>query len=177
MRPVQAACVWAGGCKGAENLTVPKPRRTGTGAIRQEFLINSRLSAPQAPGVKPFACPARRDSRALRFSRTFADARPHAHRLRRPHFCLLVVRGVRKPAARDLRCFQDRGSTKCGAIRVSCPFVGQFTQRYIHRPERRAGTTAGVYGGHLRGCEKILALRGRSVRGRRRASRPEPEEH
>ena len=38
----------AGGCKEAENLSVPKSLRTGTGAIRQEFLINSRLSAPQA---------------------------------------------------------------------------------------------------------------------------------
>ena len=50
------ACA-AGGCKDAENLTVPKPLRTGTGAIRQEFLINSRLSAPQASGVKPEPVP------------------------------------------------------------------------------------------------------------------------
>ena len=41
----------AGGCGEAENLSVPKHLRTGTGAIRQELLINSRLSAPQTPGL------------------------------------------------------------------------------------------------------------------------------
>ena len=41
------ACT-AGGWKDAETLNVPKPLRTGTGAIRQELLINSHLSAPQA---------------------------------------------------------------------------------------------------------------------------------
>ena len=44
-----------GGCKEAENLSVPKSLRTGTGAIRQELLINSRLSAPQAQCGKHFA--------------------------------------------------------------------------------------------------------------------------
>ena len=47
----------AGGCKNMENLNVQKPLRTGTGAIRQEFFINSRLSAPQAQCEKHFACP------------------------------------------------------------------------------------------------------------------------
>ncbi|MFQ7290004.1 MAG: hypothetical protein ACLRPV_14540 [Lacrimispora saccharolytica] len=42
--------------------------RTGTGAIRQEFFINSRLSAPQAPGTTPCACPIRLTLRALGIS-------------------------------------------------------------------------------------------------------------
>ncbi|MFR7971656.1 MAG: hypothetical protein ACLU8C_04620 [Lacrimispora saccharolytica] len=40
-----------------ENLTVPKPLRAGTGAIRQESFMLSRLSAPQAQCEKHFVCP------------------------------------------------------------------------------------------------------------------------
>ena len=65
----------AGGCSDVENLTVPKPLRTGTGAIRQEFFINSRLSAPQAQCVWHFACPVLRGFGTLRFSHIAADAR------------------------------------------------------------------------------------------------------
>ena len=36
-----------GGCKEPENLTVPKPLRTGTGALNQECFMHSRFSAPQ----------------------------------------------------------------------------------------------------------------------------------
>ena len=39
------------GWRNAENLNVREPLRMGTGAIRQELLINSRLSAPQTPGL------------------------------------------------------------------------------------------------------------------------------
>ena len=45
-------------------------------------------------------------------------------------------------------------------------------QKTEKHPER----VAYVYGGHLRGDEKILAFQGRSDRGRRRASSPESEE-
>ena len=68
----------AGGCKDMENLTVPKPLRTGTGVIRKELLINSLLSTPQAQCGKHFACPVLRSFGALRFSHDFSDARrPH----------------------------------------------------------------------------------------------------
>lgn len=50
----------AGGCEGAENLCLPGRLRRGAGAIRQEILMISRLSAPQAQGVMPFAWPVRR---------------------------------------------------------------------------------------------------------------------
>ncbi len=63
-----------GCCKAAENLNVPGARRMGTGVIRQEVLITSRLSAPQAQDRKSFACPIRRAPETLRFSRGFADA-------------------------------------------------------------------------------------------------------
>ena len=69
-----SACA-AGGCIGVENLGVPNPRRTGTGAIRWELLINSHLSAPQAQCVWHFACPVLRGFGALRFSHIAADAR------------------------------------------------------------------------------------------------------
>lgn len=50
-------------------------------------------------------------------------------------------------------------------------------QQVKRRPESPPGPAACVCGGHLWGCEKILTLRKPSDRGRRRASRPEPEEH
>ena len=65
----------AGGCFDVENLSVPKPLRTGTGAIHQECLMHSRFSAPQAQCVWHFACPVLRDFGALRFSHIAADAR------------------------------------------------------------------------------------------------------
>ena len=71
----------AGGCGETENLTVPEPFEPGTEAIRQEFLINSRLSASQTPGLKPCVCPGPSGSGTLRFSRLPADAR----RTRMPH--------------------------------------------------------------------------------------------
>ena len=40
-----------------ETLNVPKPRRTGTGAIRSESFMLSQLSAPQASGWQPSAWP------------------------------------------------------------------------------------------------------------------------
>mgnify|MGYP001623807726 CR=1 FL=1 len=49
-----SACT-AGGCNDVENLSIPKSLRTGTGAIRQESFMLSRLSAPQAQCVKHFA--------------------------------------------------------------------------------------------------------------------------
>ena len=52
----------AGGCGEAENPGVPEPLLPGTGAIRRERLIRSLLSAPQAQGVRPFACPGRSGS-------------------------------------------------------------------------------------------------------------------
>lgn len=72
-------CVCGNCCGNAENLNVPKPLWTGTGALRQEFLINSCLSAPQAPGWQPCACPVRRGFGTSRFSRISADAAAHAH--------------------------------------------------------------------------------------------------
>ena len=54
-----------GGCKEPENLTVPKPLRTGTGAIHQECFMHSRFSAPQTQGVWPFVCPVLRGSGTL----------------------------------------------------------------------------------------------------------------
>ena len=68
------ACT-AGGCKDVENLTVPKPLRTGTGAIRQELLINSHLSAPQIRCVQHLICPVLRGFGTPRFSHVPADAR------------------------------------------------------------------------------------------------------
>ena len=65
----------AGGCGETENLTVPEPFEPGTEAIRQEFLINSRLSASQTPGLKPCVCPGPSGPGTLRFSRLPADAR------------------------------------------------------------------------------------------------------
>ena len=65
----------AGGCGRGEILNVPGVFRPGTGAIRRERLIRSLFSAPQAPGVKPFACPGRNDPGALRFSHIPSDAR------------------------------------------------------------------------------------------------------
>ena len=53
--PERVAYVCVGRLERRENLSVPKPLRTGTGAIRQEFLINSHLSAPQAQCGKHFA--------------------------------------------------------------------------------------------------------------------------
>src|SRR5699024_1145879 len=66
------ACI-GDGCWNVENLNARTPLRMGTGAIRQEFFINSRLSAPQTPGWKPFVCPIRRSIRTLRFSHIPAD--------------------------------------------------------------------------------------------------------
>ena len=74
-----SACT-AGGCNDVENLTVPKSLRTGTGTIRQESFMLSRLSVPQTPGVKPCVCPVLRGFGPLRFSHIVADAR----RTRRP---------------------------------------------------------------------------------------------
>ena len=62
------------GCGGAETLNVPKGCRPGTGALRQECLMHSRLSAPQAQDVLSFACPGRLPFGALRVSRPAADA-------------------------------------------------------------------------------------------------------
>ena len=56
----------AGGCGGTETLSVPEAFRTGTDAIRQECLMHSRLSAPQARYVKYLACPVRNVSGTLR---------------------------------------------------------------------------------------------------------------
>ena len=81
----------AGGCRKVENLTIPKPLRTGTGAIRQESFMLSHLSAPQTQGVWPFVCPVLRGSGTLRFSHTSADAR-------RTH---------RPPAPGCFLCFED----------------------------------------------------------------------
>ncbi len=67
------------GCGGMENLNGAAARRTGTGAIRQECLMHSRLSAPQAQGMKPFACPVLRAAAPLRFSHTPADAPRPSH--------------------------------------------------------------------------------------------------
>ena len=58
-----------------ENLGVPKPLRTGTGAIQQESFMLSRFSAPQTPGGKPCVCPVLQGFGAPRFSHSFADAR------------------------------------------------------------------------------------------------------
>ena len=74
-RPGQAAGGGGGRLQRCGKSNRPEVRRAGTGAIRQEFLINSRLSAPQAPGMTPCACPARRNFGTLRFSHIFADAR------------------------------------------------------------------------------------------------------
>ncbi len=65
----------ADGCEDGEILNGSVLWRTGTGAIRQEFLINSRLSAPQAQDVKSFACPVRQGAEPLRVSPIFADVR------------------------------------------------------------------------------------------------------
>ena len=65
----------ARGCIKVENLTIPKPLRTGTGAIRQESFMLSHLSAPQAQCEKHFACPVLRSLGMLRFSHFPADAR------------------------------------------------------------------------------------------------------
>ena len=84
-RTKNSLSVWhtctAGGCGETENLTVPEPFEPGTEAIRQEFLINSRLSASQTPGLKPCVCPDPSGPGTLRFSRLPADAR----RTRMPH--------------------------------------------------------------------------------------------
>ena len=62
-------------CKDAENLNVPEAFRTGTGALRQECLMHSRLSAPQIPCWQHGICPVRNVSGPLRFSRLPTDAR------------------------------------------------------------------------------------------------------
>ena len=53
-------CVRRAAANDVETLNVPKPRRTGTGAIRSESFMLSQLSAPQAQCVWHFACPARK---------------------------------------------------------------------------------------------------------------------
>ena len=58
-----------------ETLNVPKPRRTGTGAIRSESFMFSQLSAPQAQCLWHFACPVLQGFGTLRVSHIFADAR------------------------------------------------------------------------------------------------------
>ena len=58
-----------------ENLSVPEPPGSGTGAIRRELLINSHLSAPQTPGLMPCVCPGPDGPGMLRFSHLPADAR------------------------------------------------------------------------------------------------------
>ncbi len=69
----------AGGCGNVENLSAPEVFRPGTGAIRQEVRITSRLSAPQSLDGWSKDCPGRNASGALRFSHISADARrPHA---------------------------------------------------------------------------------------------------
>ncbi len=65
----------AGGCEGAENLNIPAVFQAGTGAIRQECLMHSRLSAPQNPDGWSGFCPARNAAGTLRFSRVPTDAR------------------------------------------------------------------------------------------------------
>ena len=46
--------VWRAAADEAENLSVPKPLLTGTGAIHQECLMHSRFSAPQSQCVQHF---------------------------------------------------------------------------------------------------------------------------
>ena len=53
----------------------PGPFWTGTGAIRQECLMHSRLSAPQAPDLWSGVCPGQNGPGTLRFSRPAPDAR------------------------------------------------------------------------------------------------------
>ena len=69
----------AGDCKDMENLTVPKPLRTGTGVIRKELLINSLLSTPQAQCGKHFAWSARKGFCALRVSIRILRCPLHTH--------------------------------------------------------------------------------------------------
>ena len=68
-------CVRRAAANDVETLNVPKPRRTGTGAIRSESFMLSQLSAPQAQCVWHFACPVLRGFGTLRVSHIFADAR------------------------------------------------------------------------------------------------------
>ncbi len=51
-----------------ETLSGRKTQRSGTGAIRREFLINSRLSAPQVRCMRHLTCPDRRIFRPLSVS-------------------------------------------------------------------------------------------------------------
>ena len=47
----QVVCVYSGRLQRCGKSNRSKALRTGTGAIRQELLINSHLSAPQTPGL------------------------------------------------------------------------------------------------------------------------------
>ncbi len=80
-----AACaVSAGGCGYGETRNVREASQPGTGAIRQEVLITSRLSAPQAQYMKYLACPGREASRALSVSNRTRRCPPTQHRLPLP---------------------------------------------------------------------------------------------
>ncbi len=72
------ACA-AGGCGGAENLSVPEAPGTGTGAIRQECLMHSRLWRSSGSGLAVLRLPR---SGRLRDAKIFAHPHrcpPHMH--------------------------------------------------------------------------------------------------
>ena len=81
------ACPWDG-CKVVENLSVPKPLRTGTGAIRQELLINSsqRSSDSGFVTLRLSRPPGLRNTKI--FSQTLQMSQGHAPPLRWDDFWL-----------------------------------------------------------------------------------------
>ncbi len=78
-RGAAGMCVRRAAAGDGEILSVRKACGTGTEAIRRECLMHSRLSASQAPGWQPCACPVPQAFRALSISIRLRRCPPHTH--------------------------------------------------------------------------------------------------